>query len=630
MSNTTSSICEENYMSGKLSRKMYTACVAVVVVLAQIVAPARIALAANESQASGAASGSSKVTADAAHEKVWVCKYSAKPNDGEKAQTVLSVDWQPDREPGMVFNDAQSLSYVIDYDTGQPKPDKNTACPVLIAIPAAPSITDPCGSGNATWNVPADTDQLDWTLNPDGTLSVMAKTGYMFLDGTFVHNYGLPTETNTTACPITKIDPPTTPSVTDPCNVTAGSLNATWVVPADTTAFDWELGNDGHLRVTILTANTTFKDGTTTYDYGLATQYDNKIVCAPTGTPTASDTCGTKNDKYTIPSTTGIEYRINNVAVAAGTYSAVGMTSVTVTAVALTGYELQGTASWTLTFSDQRCTPNASVSVSTYCAKDGQNFNFSVTNTTDSLQRYILVVTDGNGNEVERSPGFDLSSGSNTSGFWSTSTDGTYTFTLYAVDASDVIIGDALWEATATTQCAHDVFTPNIFKVDQSGNVFTGPLFTIEVCMYDNESEDWGCQTYSNVNLGTDGKWFASNVEYEPYTDMKVTITETSTLQGCTLAGPWTATWNYPEEDSDNITGAWTGDFTSNTWKLVNVCTPGKGGETPVPPVKTVAPVPAELPHTGPTNLTGVYGMILALLTYGIVYFAQPKRQEEL
>lgn len=83
-----------------------------------------------------------------------------------------------------------------------------------------------------------------------------------------------------------------------------------------------------------------------------------KVECTPTAvTPTAPskvDLCGTANDTYIIPTTTGVTYQINGQPVLAGTYPATG--TVIVTAVANPGYVLQGgTSSWTLTFTNTPC-----------------------------------------------------------------------------------------------------------------------------------------------------------------------------------------------------------------------------------------------------------------------------------
>ncbi len=65
---------------------------------------------------------------------------------------------------------------------------------------------------------------------------------------------------------------------------------------------------------------------------------------------TFTDSLGTKNDKYTIPTTTGVQYLVGGKALSAGTYPGTG--KITVTAVARTGYVLEPKApsAWTQTF----------------------------------------------------------------------------------------------------------------------------------------------------------------------------------------------------------------------------------------------------------------------------------------
>ena len=65
---------------------------------------------------------------------------------------------------------------------------------------------------------------------------------------------------------------------------------------------------------------------------------------------TFSDPYGAASDTYTVPSTLGVEYRVDGVAVAAGTYPGTG--PVDVTAVADEGYEISGTSAWSHTFTD--------------------------------------------------------------------------------------------------------------------------------------------------------------------------------------------------------------------------------------------------------------------------------------
>jgi uncharacterized repeat protein (TIGR01451 family) len=89
---------------------------------------------------------------------------------------------------------------------------------------------------------------------------------------------------------------------------------------------------------------------------------DTKCECAAPNPriepapPTETDVCGTENDTYTIPVTTGVRYMVNGAVVEAGTYP--GRGSVTIIAVAIArNVMLSGTATWTFTFSDAPCQP---------------------------------------------------------------------------------------------------------------------------------------------------------------------------------------------------------------------------------------------------------------------------------
>ncbi len=85
--------------------------------------------------------------------------------------------------------------------------DSGMLCPV--EKPAAPASTDPCGLANATWVLPADTDELDWSL-VDGVLSVKTTVNYEFTDHTTSINFGVARDSgvlcNATALPVTYVD----------------------------------------------------------------------------------------------------------------------------------------------------------------------------------------------------------------------------------------------------------------------------------------------------------------------------------------------------------------------------------------------------------------------------------------
>ena len=78
----------------------------------------------------------------------------------------------------------------------------------------------------------------------------------------------------------------------------------------------------------------------------------SETVVVPTA-PGQSDPCGTVNDTYTIPATTGVEYLVDGTVKAAGSYAGSG--TVMVAAKTIPGYILSGTSTWTLTFSNAEC-----------------------------------------------------------------------------------------------------------------------------------------------------------------------------------------------------------------------------------------------------------------------------------
>lgn len=72
---------------------------------------------------------------------------------------------------------------------------------------------------------------------------------------------------------------------------------------------------------------------------------------APTPVTPTAPTADDEADTYTIPATEGVQYLVDDAVVEAGTVSVGDVdATVVVTAEALEGYVLEGTASWTLTF----------------------------------------------------------------------------------------------------------------------------------------------------------------------------------------------------------------------------------------------------------------------------------------
>ena len=79
-------------------------------------------------------------------------------------------------ESGFVFFNGQHtlvVTYTLPGDVACPGGGGDDGVP----SPGTPAVTDPCGPGNATWVVPADTNTLDWELLGSGHLTVSSKSG---------------------------------------------------------------------------------------------------------------------------------------------------------------------------------------------------------------------------------------------------------------------------------------------------------------------------------------------------------------------------------------------------------------------------------------------------------------------
>ena|GEM_PF-7016966 len=147
----------------------------------------------------------------------------------------------------------------------------------IIDVPAAPSVTDLCGVGNAKWNVPAKTDTLSWKVDDKGHLIVtIVPANTTFADKTTSHDFGIAPETNTEVC-ITVVDLPAQPAVSDKCGV------ANWIVPANTDTFAWAVNDKNHLVVTVVPAHTTLPGGATSHDFGIVPK-SNTDTCVTDNT----------------------------------------------------------------------------------------------------------------------------------------------------------------------------------------------------------------------------------------------------------------------------------------------------------------------------------------------------------
>ncbi len=101
--------------------------------------------------------------------------------------------------------------------------DRSCVPPVVtvIDIPAQPGVTDPSGADNATWNVPANTDTLSWSVGSDGHLIVtVTADNTTFPGGDTTHDYGIAPDSGV-------VDPPPTTTETTPTVSTTESTPPT-------------------------------------------------------------------------------------------------------------------------------------------------------------------------------------------------------------------------------------------------------------------------------------------------------------------------------------------------------------------------------------------------------------------
>jgi hypothetical protein len=81
-----------------------------------------------------------------------------------------------------------------------------------ITIPEQPQTNDQCGPANAFWIIPADTNEIHWSVNADGHLIATAIGGH-FANGQTTIDYGVAEDSNE-PCPPTSVTP-VKPQITD-------------------------------------------------------------------------------------------------------------------------------------------------------------------------------------------------------------------------------------------------------------------------------------------------------------------------------------------------------------------------------------------------------------------------------
>ena len=233
----------------------------------------------------------------------------------------------------------------------------------------AAKCTSPTTYNGATYTIP-NTTGVKYFVN--GSNTAKAAGTYPLADNTSVTITAAPTASNyvltnyppngwtytanVPSCTQTVI--PVEPNFTDSSCTAPGQVGgASYTIPT-TTGVDYYVNGSKVAAGTYplaggATANITTqaqngyvidvtKTNTWTYTATARTCITNVTPVAPTF---AADACTNQytntGAKYTIPSTTGVDYFVDGVKTPAGTYSAEGSTSITVTAVAQAGYTLQ-------------------------------------------------------------------------------------------------------------------------------------------------------------------------------------------------------------------------------------------------------------------------------------------------
>ncbi|MBM7518472.1 hypothetical protein [Nocardioides nitrophenolicus] len=152
--------------------------------------------------------------------------------------------------------------------------DSGIAC---IVVPPLDT-KDPCGPNNATWVLPAETDEYSVAI-VQGQIVLTAKDDYRFDGDATTYTYQVaatPTDSGT-AC---LVAPAIAPN--DPCNPAGVTSNATWVVPAETADYTVSVVNG--VITLIGKLGKVFAGDQPTYVYNLpATPTDSGVVCTVGG-----------------------------------------------------------------------------------------------------------------------------------------------------------------------------------------------------------------------------------------------------------------------------------------------------------------------------------------------------------
>lgn len=482
------------------------------------------------------------------------------------------------------------------------------AAPVLTNVtPAAPTKVDLCGTLNDTYTIPSTTGvsyQINGqtvaanTYSGTGTvvITAVANTGYA-LSGTTSWTFTFAT----TPCNVTVT--PATPTKADLC----GTANDTYIIPSTVGVIYKVNGVEKQAGIyqtnnnVLITASPAaphyILQGTKVWAF-IYTNLPCVVVATP---PTESDVCGRDNDTYTIPTTTGVRYYVNNVEKAAGTYKTT--TNVVIVAVAKSGYVLNITKPviWIFTYTNKACPQPCHGLVSLRFIG-----NHELNNDVDCIP---VVVTTGN-------PSSSDVCGTDNDKFTIPSTIGV----VYKVNG--VVAAAGTYNAPGTViVTAHAADSGYVIA---NGQVSSWTFeFTNQTCPAADITIVAECSAEGIlVTLNNSGD--ADGFVYINGTQVDVAINETKEIVVPTVL--FKASVKILSDDSQTV--------------LLNQafdCTPGRGGaggelSTPTTLVKptshlTTSSTPSELPSTGTGSTLLFVGMILAAITYGATYYLQGRRQ---
>jgi hypothetical protein len=402
-----------------------------------------------------------------------------------------------------------------------------------------------------------------------------------------------------------------------------------------------------------------------------------KIECAtpPTSVtataPTNIDPCGTVNDTYIIPTTTGVNYQINGQTVAANTYPGTG--SVTITAVAQAGYVLQGTATWTFTFTNADCpvtaTPPTKVDLcgttnDTYTIPITPGVTYKVNGITKSAGTYNVTA-------LQYIFGVTITAHATSGNVLQGTSSWTFNYSAQpcsvtpADPTKDDVCGKSNDKYTIPSTAHVKYYVNGVYK---PAGTYSAPSAALIVAVADPGYV---------IPFGTQAIWLfvftntACPVSVTPtaptQTDVCGTTNDTYTIPATTgvvykVNGVVTPAGTYPATASVLITAeaapsyvlaganSWNFDFTNVACPIVpctptmvsalvlsqitnsNNCPPGMGGGgTPsVVTTTTTYPTPTELPQTGPeaSSTFAKLFMVAAagIVTYGVMFFLVNRR----